>query len=111
MRAPEHVPRHPVYTNIILDYLEEADDLLTIADIERAFMPRERWVEGRRLDKETIESCLNHLLNYKAVDKVKVGRRAFFMATRETDTRVKSFSVWAELKNAHNPPEVSDDQG
>lgn len=110
MKAPPHVPRHPTYTSVVLSYLEEADDILTVKQIEEAFKPKNRWIDGRRLDYPTIYLCLRHLVRYKAVERIDQGREIYYMASRDTDSRLKSFETWAERKDAHVPPEVNSEQ-
>lgn len=80
------VPKRPTDTNVVLEALIGHDD----------FMNRAMLREATRLPRDRLMMALRHLLHYKAAEAVAVGKELWYMASPQSDTRIK---VVAQIKD------------
>lgn len=73
------VSKRPTDVSLVLDVLVGRDD----------FMSRAMLAEATRLPLNRLHVALLHLLHYKCAEAVAVGQELWYMATPESDTRVR----------------------
>lgn len=79
MSTRKQGPRRPTDVSLVLDALIGRDD----------FMNRDMLAIATMLPRDRLMLAISHLLHYKAAEAIAVGEVLWYMATPDSDTRIR----------------------